>query len=240
MAAKTPKQRVIQAGWDGLQGDDEADGGGSADGYLAAAREALIVLYELTTAKFTPALNTGTAMDMLILTAEAMRELRAQLTALETPNEESQPRGDEDGRRGEPRGDGRDDPQAPKHPHPQNYPAKADAASEPQAQSLTPDAALLAEAAASMTSVHGPTYSMMAQLVLRLSAALRAALDRERKMKALINDDGSLTTPADYLDVLRDAMHHLHIAPQMAEHMDMLRRERDARPAELQRLKEGR
>lgn len=74
------RSRVIQAGWDGLQGDDEAEGGGSADGYLAAAREALTLVEEVIRDKFTAALNTGTAFDMLVLVGQAHRELRAELT----------------------------------------------------------------------------------------------------------------------------------------------------------------
>lgn len=47
---------------------------------LAAAREALTIIEERITSKFTPALNHGTAMDALILVAEAQRELQAELT----------------------------------------------------------------------------------------------------------------------------------------------------------------
>ena len=50
---------------------------------LAAAREVLPILEERIRAKFTPALNTGTPMDALVLVAEAIRELKAELTPSE-------------------------------------------------------------------------------------------------------------------------------------------------------------
>ena len=50
---------------------------------LASAREVLPILEERIRAKFTPALNTGTPMDALVLVAEAIRELKAELTPSE-------------------------------------------------------------------------------------------------------------------------------------------------------------
>lgn len=47
---------------------------------LAAAREALAVVLERLTANLTPALNTGTAFDALVMVAETLRQLRAALT----------------------------------------------------------------------------------------------------------------------------------------------------------------
>ena len=45
-----------------------------------AADAALTILTERITARFTPALNTGTALEALILVSDAVRELHAELT----------------------------------------------------------------------------------------------------------------------------------------------------------------
>ena len=137
MASKTPMQRVIQAGWDGLQGDDEAEGGGSADGYLAAAREALTVLLDIV----------GGHNYWTIGAAEETAKLLAQLTPKETPDGEGGtgeaadqaagadaagvlPRSRADATSSGPQGASSGDAPPPTHPH-------------PQGSSLTPDAALL-------------------------------------------------------------------------------------------------
>jgi len=43
---RSAQARVIAAGWHGLKGDPETHDGGSVDGYLAAAREGLIIAKE--------------------------------------------------------------------------------------------------------------------------------------------------------------------------------------------------
>jgi hypothetical protein len=68
---QTLNARIIQAG---------RDAGFVADGYLAAAREALTMAQEQIEAGLTPALNTGTAMDALILVAGVLRDGIAALT----------------------------------------------------------------------------------------------------------------------------------------------------------------
>lgn len=70
MANKIPMQRVIQAGWDGLQGD----------GYLAAAREALALALE----QRTTLLDRDGPID--VVTTPTLRELLDQLTPKETPD----------------------------------------------------------------------------------------------------------------------------------------------------------
>lgn len=91
MASKTPKQRVIQAGWDGLKGDPTGYDGGSVDGYLAAAREALTMLKELDAQHQppTPNVNDDYRLGQYRGYLDAARhadKLLAQLTPTETPD----------------------------------------------------------------------------------------------------------------------------------------------------------
>ena len=71
----TPRERIIAAGQGWCEATHAHDNSRAA---LAAANEALTVLVEIATAKITPALATGMA-DVLILYADALRDLRAQL-----------------------------------------------------------------------------------------------------------------------------------------------------------------
>lgn len=68
--------RVLRAGQGWCAATHHHDNSESA---IAAADEALTILDERITAALTPALNTGTAWDALILTGTAVRELRSDI-----------------------------------------------------------------------------------------------------------------------------------------------------------------
>lgn len=90
-------------------------------------------------------------------------------------------------------------------------------------ESLTPDAALLEEAEKLISALHPGSGR---GTVYRLIKALRASLDREREMQ-------------DKLDTRdRQMSDNMYLAMVEGERV-VLRRERDALAAELQRLKEG-
>ena len=75
------------------------------------------------------------------------------------------------------------------------------------------------------------TYEVVLTLSLSSSrkpdvlATLKAAEADATRLKAIINDDGSLVEFEDYVGILEDAMHHLNIAPKVAEQMDALQRD---------------
>ena len=66
----TPRERIRAAAIRERYGDHP----------ILAADETLTILEEQIRRRFTPELNTGTAMDALILVGEAIRALRAELT----------------------------------------------------------------------------------------------------------------------------------------------------------------
>ena len=77
------RERIHHAAYAAVAHAIDADLPADVAANLASAREVLPILEERIRAKFTPALNTGTAMDALVLVAEAIRELQAELTPSE-------------------------------------------------------------------------------------------------------------------------------------------------------------
>ena len=74
-----PRERIYVAGQTAADGHNDPVAQTVACSH-AAADETLTILEEQIRRRFTPELNTGTAMDALILVGEAIRALRAEFT----------------------------------------------------------------------------------------------------------------------------------------------------------------